>query len=106
MSPLLKTFLGKRILIVTTEGECLVATLEGFDKYTNLLLSNIFDSNDKLVSMAQVLRGSEIVLCGMPEDNDNPTLKLEGVPKLKNTKNKIADEYLIWEAVWKSQSKN
>lgn len=105
MSPLLKDFLGQRIVIITTEGQCLVATLEGFDKNTNMLISNVHSrSNDALVSMAQVLRGSEIVLCGLLVENEEPNLHT--VPTLKDTKNKIQDEYLIWEQVWEKQSES
>lgn len=103
MSPLLKDYLGQRIVIITTEGQCFVATLEGFDKNTNMLISNVRSrSNNALVSMAQVLRGSEVVLCGLLVENE--ALNLDTVPTLKDTKNKIQDEYLIWEQVWEKQA--
>lgn len=83
---------------MTTAGECLLATLEGFDKNTNVVVSDVVDRyTSKPVAMAQAVRGSEIVAMGPFEG------KLESadsLPRLKDTKNKIKDEYLIWEKVW------
>lgn len=104
MSPLLKDYLNKRIVIVTTEGETFVATLEGYDKNTNLVLSKVCSRfSNELITSVQLLRGSEIVVCGLleEEDGDQDKRKIDVVPKLKDTKNKIEDEYLIWESVWK-----
>ncbi|QLG71024.1 hypothetical protein HG535_0B00620 [Zygotorulaspora mrakii] len=105
MSPLLKDYLNRRIIVVKTDGEAFYATLEGFDKNTNLLLFNSRNLNDEPICMAQVLRGSEIVLCGLVEDDSNLTLKLNSASNIKDTRNKVTNEYLIWEAVWKKQLK-
>lgn len=103
MSPLLKDYLNQRIVIVTTDGDCYVATLEGFDKSVNLLISDVRRRSDgEMVSLALTLRGSEVVLCGLLT-SDHPE-KLGDLPTLRDTKNKIQDEYLIWEEVWKSSS--
>lgn len=86
-------------MIITTEGECYVATLEGYDKSVNLLLSNVRRrSDDQLLSIALTLRGSEVVVCGLLPDNEVEPLGEEVAP-LKDTKNKIKDEYMIWEKV-------
>lgn len=103
MSPLLKDYLGQRIVIITTEGDCYVATLEGYDKSVNLLLSNVRRrSDDELLSIALTLRGSEVVVCGLLSNNEVGKLG-EEVPALKDTKNKVQDEYLIWEEVLKAR---
>lgn len=103
MSPLLKDYLNQRIVIVTTDGDCYIATLEGYDKSVNLLISDVRRRSDgELVSIALTLRGSEVVLCGLLT-NDQPE-KLGPLPMLKDTKNKIPDEYLIWEEALKSSS--
>lgn len=91
MSPLLKQYLNKDIVVVTTAGEVMHVVLDGYDKYTNLVVKE----GDKI----RLLRGSEIVVCGLLED----AKALEGLPMdshvYKDTKNVIKDEYLIWEAV-------
>ncbi|CCE61101.1 hypothetical protein TPHA_0A00160 [Tetrapisispora phaffii CBS 4417] len=121
MSPLLKDYLNRRITIVTTEGRCIIAKLEGYDKNTNLVLSSVVDyfasaADDKGISI-QMLRGSEVVICGLLEDdlenNDNEEEavhenkkrkieEVEAVP-IKDTKNIIKDEHLIWEKVWEEK---
>lgn len=103
MSPLLKDYLGQRIVIVTTDGDCYVATLEGYDKSVNLLISDVRNrSNGELLSIALTLRGSEVVLCGLlPQDQVD---FIENLPMLKDTRNKIQDEYLIWEEKFKTSS--
>ncbi|QLQ81159.1 hypothetical protein HG537_0E05140 [Torulaspora globosa] len=103
MSPLLKDYLNQRIVIVTTDGDCYIATLEGYDKSVNLLISDVRRRCDgELVSIALTLRGSEVVLCGLLAE-DQPE-KLGPLPMLKDTKNKIPDEYLIWEEALKASS--
>lgn len=95
MSPLLKDYLHRSVLIVTTAGDCVVAILEGFDKNTNIVLSDVVDRYTlKSVAMVQTIRGSEIVVIG-PVDE----VPKDSVDRLKDTKNKIPNEHLIWEKV-------
>ncbi|AQZ17158.1 LSM8 (YJR022W) [Zygosaccharomyces parabailii] len=102
MSPLLKDYLNRRVLVITTAGECLLATLEGFDKNTNLIMSDVIDRCSlKPIAMAQAVRGSEIVTIGPFEGSLEPS---ETLPKLKDTRNRVKDEYLIWEKVWQKHS--
>ncbi|SCU91383.1 LADA_0F09626g1_1 [Lachancea dasiensis] len=107
MSPLLKDFLNKRIVVVTTEGQCVCATLEGFDKSTNLLLSEAQDriSGSHLAS-SYMVRGSQIVCCGLLEDGAAALGSEEtgaGVTALKDTRNIVEDEHLVWKRVWASR---
>ncbi|CCF58352.1 hypothetical protein KAFR_0E01990 [Kazachstania africana CBS 2517] len=107
MSPLLKEYLNKKVVIVTTEGQCVIGTLEGFDKSTNLLLSSVYERFAKpedITSQVQILRGSEVVLCGLYDDKADLFGGTGGnVPSLKDTKNKVKDEHLIWFKVGRSK---
>ncbi|CAR29554.1 hypothetical protein ZYGR_0AD02360 [Zygosaccharomyces rouxii] len=95
MSPLLKDYLHRRVLVITTAGDCIVATLEGFDKNTNVVISDVVDRCTlRPMAMAQAVRGSEIVAMGPIDDAPTGT-----VDPLKDTKNKIPNEHLIWEKV-------
>lgn len=108
MSPLLKDYLNKRIVIVTTEGQCIVATLEGFDKNTNLVLIDVHERYQETpVIKIQLLRGSEVVACGLLDDTyeEKADLTVEA-GHLKDTRNRIKDEYLVWEKVWIQQKAN
>lgn len=91
MSPILKDYLQKKVVLVTTEGEVMQVVLEGYDKYTNLVVIE--------QGKVRILRGSEVVLCGLLEE-DIPDL---GDVQCKNTKNKIEDEHLIWAKVWEQR---
>ncbi|SCU82502.1 LAME_0C01464g1_1 [Lachancea meyersii CBS 8951] len=103
MSPLLKDFLNKRIVVITTEGQCVCATLEGFDNSTNLLISQVKNrvSGEKIAS-SYVLRGNQVVCCGLLEDSANPELDLAslGVAPLKDTRNYVPNEHVVWQHVW------
>ncbi|CCC69750.1 hypothetical protein NCAS_0D01690 [Naumovozyma castellii] len=112
MSPLLKEYLNKKVVIITVEGQCFTANLEGFDKNTNLMLSNVRDRfNHELITSVQLLRGSEVVVCGLLEEIEEGKKDVEDsgviIPmvKLKDTKNRILNEHLIWEQVWKQKRK-
>lgn len=106
MSPLLKEYLYKKVVLVTTSGECLIATLEGFDKSTNLIVSKVYErfmGEDNILSEVQLLRGSEIVLCGLYEPSDvekarESRFALDGL-RINDTKNRITDEHIIWTKV-------
>lgn len=104
MSPLLKDFLNKRIVIITTEGQCVTATLEGFDKSTNLLLSNVRERvSGDVVASSYLMRGNQVVCCGLLEEAEGlgPDLTSDTVyTELKDTKNYVRDEHLIWQSVW------
>ncbi|KAL3230646.1 U6 snRNA-associated Sm-like protein LSm8 [Nakaseomyces bracarensis] len=90
MSPLLKEYLNQRVVLVTTEGEVLEVLLEGYDKYTNLV---VIDGGK-----VRLLRGSEVVLCGLlNEDIDTSNVRY------KDTKNKVEDEHLVWARVWEQR---
>ncbi|SCU79169.1 LAFA_0B01222g1_1 [Lachancea sp. 'fantastica'] len=103
MSPLLKEFLNKRVVVVTTEGQCVCATLEGFDNSTNLLISQVKDrvSGEKIAS-SYVLRGSQIVCCGLLENSADSDIELasQGVESLKDTRNYVPNEHVVWQKVW------
>lgn len=95
MSPLLKDYLHRRVLLITTAGDCILATLEGFDKNTNLVVSDVMDRCTlRPLAMAQAVRGSEIVAMGPIDEVPTDT-----VAALKDTRNKIRHEHLIWEKV-------
>ncbi|SMN20776.1 similar to Saccharomyces cerevisiae YJR022W LSM8 Lsm (Like Sm) protein [Maudiozyma saulgeensis] len=107
MSPLLKEYLNKKVVLVTTSGECFIATLEGFDKSTNLVVSNltnrfIDDDNTEsnILSHVQLMRGSEIVACGLYEPTDQETAGesryIVKAPTIHDTKNRVKDEHLVW----------
>lgn len=92
---------------MTTSGECFIATLEGFDKSTNLVVSNLthrFNNDSGLesnvLSHVQLMRGSEIVACGLYEPTDEETKQesryIVKAPTIHNTKNIVKDEHLIW----------
>lgn len=111
MSPLLKEYLNKRIVLITTNGESFVGTLEGFDKSTNLIVSNLtlrFQSNrSDIISSVQLLRGSEIVACGLYDPNESD-IELEKQRSMKDfpihdTKNKIMNEHIIWKKVYENK---
>lgn len=107
MSPLLKEYLHQRVVVVTTEGECFTATLEGFDRSTNLVLAEIRDrfagSEGPVLSHVQVLRGSEVVLVGLfepAEGQEEAQLEVSATAAaIHDTKNKVDNEHLIWKAV-------
>ncbi|CUS24554.1 LAQU0S17e01552g1_1 [Lachancea quebecensis] len=104
MSPLLKDFLNKRIVVVTTDGQCVKAVLEGFDKSTNLLLSDVQDRvSGDVVASSYLMRGNQVVCCGLLEEEPSlqPDFGAESViTQLKDTKNIVPDEHLIWQRVW------
>ena len=109
MSPILKEYLNKRIVIIKIDGECLIASLNGFDKNTNLFISDVFNRIGKeFICKAQLLRGSEIALVGLidAENDDNlAPIDKENVPMLKDTKNRVENEHVIWEKVYESKAK-
>ena len=109
MSPLLKEYLGRRVVLITTSGECYIATLEGFDRNTNLIVSNVCDRFDKsqgVLSHVQLFRGSEVVACGLyePDKNTDPLEGAIGVHPLRDTKNIIENEHVIWTKVFQQNS--
>ena len=110
MSPLLKEYLSRRVVLITTSGECYIATLEGFDRNTNLIVSDVcdrFDKSRRVLSSVQLFRGSEVVACGLYEpDKDTDPLEKEEeeairVHPLKDTKNIIENEHIIWTKVFR-----
>lgn len=111
MSPLLKEYLNKQIVLITTNGESYIGTLEGFDKSTNLIMSNVtlrFQSNrSDIVSSVQLLRGSEVVACGLYDPSEEE-IELERKRYLMNlpihdTRNKIINEHIIWKKVYENK---
>nr|5VSU_H Chain H, U6 snRNA-associated Sm-like protein LSm8 [Saccharomyces cerevisiae S288C] len=109
MSATLKDYLNKRVVIIKVDGECLIASLNGFDKNTNLFITNVFNRISKeFICKAQLLRGSEIALVGLIDaENDDSLAPIDEkkVPMLKDTKNKIENEHVIWEKVYESKTK-
>ena len=109
MSATLKDYLNKRVVIIKVDGECLIASLNGFDKNTNLFITNVFNRISKeFICKAQLLRGSEIALVGLIDaENDDSLAPIDEkkVPMLKDTKNKIENEHVIWEKVSESKTK-
>lgn len=117
MSPLLKDFLNKRVVVVTTDGQCFIALLEGFDKNTNLLLSDVRERfNHALVASSYLMRGTQVVCCGLLSEQGDLGFMLPSTPAsapssgqapttaLKDTKNRIPNEHQIWEKVWAAKT--
>ncbi|AET41208.1 U4/U6-U5 snRNP complex subunit LSM8 Ecym_7382 [Eremothecium cymbalariae DBVPG len=104
MSPLLKDFLNRQIVVITTEGDCFTATLEGYDKTTNLLLSNVKERlTGSKVAGSYLLQGSQIVCCGPLEGSEEIGQEhLREMVQLKNTKNMVEMEHIVWSKVWES----
>lgn len=104
MSPLLKTYINQRIVIITTEGKCLTARLLGFDKSINLVLSDVEERfTGTNIASGYFLQGSQVVCCGLiGENNDEPN---NNVSKLQDTKNFIEMEHEIWGRVWREKLK-
>lgn len=101
MSPLLKTYLNQKVIIITTEGTHIIGILIGYDKSINLA---ILGNNKEL----QIHRGSEIVSCALLDDSiDENKLQMEIAQfgTLPDTKNKIENEHLIWAKVWQLENK-
>ncbi|SCU79305.1 LAMI_0A08174g1_1 [Lachancea mirantina] len=110
MSPLLKDFLNTRVVVITTEGQCFVATLEGFDKNTNLVLSDVRDRvSQQEIASCYFLRGSQVVCCGPLDSGGKESVDLHDLGndrnslELRDTLNRVADEHLIWGKVWQSK---
>ncbi|AGO13460.1 AaceriACL125Cp [[Ashbya] aceris (nom. inval.)] len=104
MSPLLKDYLGRRVVVVTTDGRCLVATLEGFDKTTNLLLSDVRQrATGEGLASAFLLQGSQIVCCG-PLEGGEPEQVPSATP-LGDTRNVVAREHDIWARAWRARAR-
>ncbi|AMD18668.1 HBL234Cp [Eremothecium sinecaudum] len=102
MSPLLKDYLNQRVVIITTDGQCLLATLSGFDKSINLLLSDVKERfTQSSIAGAYVLQGSQVVCCGPFEDSGSDST--EEVAQLQNTKNIVDREHEIWKEVWRTE---
>ncbi|AAS51103.1 ACL125Cp [Eremothecium gossypii ATCC 10895] len=102
MSPLLKEYLGRRVVVVTTDGGCLVATLEGFDKTANLLLSDVRQrATGEGLAAAFLLQGSQIVCCG-PLEGGGPEQEPQAAA-LRDTRNVVAREHDIWARAWQAR---
>lgn len=101
--------MNKRVVIIKVDGECLIASLNGFDKNTNLFITDVFNRiNKEFICKAQLLRGSEIALVGLIEaesDDSLAPIDEEKVPVLKDTKNRIEHEHVVWEKVYESKTK-
>lgn len=95
MSPLLKTYLNQKVIVITVDGTLVVGTLIGYDKLVNLTIL----TDDKQL---HIYRGSEIVCCGLLDDSSD-TLQLQKqigqFGDLPDTRNKIQNEHLIWAKV-------
>ncbi|CCH62520.1 hypothetical protein TBLA_0H02350 [Henningerozyma blattae CBS 6284] len=83
---LLKDLLEQPVLVLTVEGDSICGSLDGFDKAGNVMVSNTHG--------LRVIRSSEVVFVAS-YDGD-----IKEFAHIKDTKNKIQDEYLIWEKVW------
>ncbi|CCK72981.1 U4/U6-U5 snRNP complex subunit LSM8 KNAG_0M01280 [Huiozyma naganishii CBS 8797] len=98
MSPLLKEYLNRDVVVVLTSGCVQQATLVGFDKNVNLLL---WTAGQHCV---RVLRGSEVVCVGLCPANTTATTGEtavdEGERYYADTKNNVPQEHLIWAQVW------
>lgn len=117
MSPLLKEYLNKKVIIITTDGHSIVGTLEGFDKSTNLFLSQVTnnyestlkDSTNGIIPI-QICRGSEIVCCGVvsmgeEEESEGNLANVSQWETVGTTKNIVKDEHLIWKKLWQQKNK-
>lgn len=87
MSPLLRPFLNARVVVVTVRGELLWGELEGFDLKGNIILVEAGGSTT-------LLRSSEIVYLADVKEGEEVA-----AVQLKDTKNYIPNEHLIWQRV-------
>ncbi|KAI5956304.1 lsm8 [Candida jiufengensis] len=97
----LKEFMGKKVHVITTDARYFEGVLEGFDRNTNIVLSNTIEriiytieeneENEEIPSGINIMRGNEIVCIGKIDDelyNETNWKKLKGSP-LKSTKNPL-----------------
>ncbi|CAK9441477.1 uncharacterized protein LODBEIA_P53450 [Lodderomyces beijingensis] len=95
----LKTFIGKKINVITTDARYFEGILEGFDKTTNIVLSNSVEriiykqgekeENEEIPSGVNIMRGNEIVCIGEIDESQSPDWsKVKGDP-LKSTNNPL-----------------
>ncbi|CCG24298.1 hypothetical protein CORT_0F00690 [Candida orthopsilosis Co 90-125] len=98
----LAPFVGKKVHVITTDARFFEGVLEGFDKNTNIILSNsieriiystqeIDETNEEIPSGVNIMRGNEIVCIGEIDDNLYAKvnwLEMRGSP-LKTTKNPL-----------------
>ncbi|KAI9713938.1 MAG: hypothetical protein M1820_000668 [Bogoriella megaspora] len=95
----LQSYIQKRIMVLTTDGNTMFGTLISCDQLTNLILQNttireIKTPGDPADSEARdegtiMLRGDEVAVCGLvDEEADSQTnwAKVKGEP-IRNTKN-------------------
>ncbi|KAI5949091.1 lsm8 [Candida theae] len=98
----LASFVGKKVHVITTDARFFEGVLEGFDKNTNIILSNSIEriiypahesdeTNEAIPSGVNILRGNEIVCIGEIDDVLHAKinwLEMKGSP-LKTTKNPL-----------------
>jgi U6 snRNA-associated Sm-like protein LSm8 len=96
----LRDFEGKKVVVITTDARSFVGTLEGYDKSTNILLSNCIEriiypeedeENQDVPLGLYMLRGGNVVCVGEIDadlDSKIEWLKVQG-NVLKDTKNPL-----------------
>ncbi|KAI5967181.1 lsm8 [Candida margitis] len=98
----LVSFVGKKVHVITTDARFFEGVLEGFDKNTNIILSNSIEriiytvkgsnqANEAIPSGVNIMRGNEIVCIGEIDDDTYSKINwmdMKGSP-LKTTKNPL-----------------
>ncbi|KAF1826549.1 Sm-like ribonucleo protein [Dissoconium aciculare CBS 342.82] len=97
----LNSYLNKKVLIITTEGNTFTGTLLCVDNVTNMALENAVqrfivpaDSEEESQDVPQMgtvmIRGDQIVICGLVDeelDRQIDVTKMRGEPILSTKKN-------------------
>ena len=86
----LADFVGKRVLVVATDGRLFVGRLLGFDLSTNLLLTEtdeivVGEATEVLPLGLFLLRGSSLVCCGLLDEEQYQAIDWTTVCTLQNT---------------------
>ncbi|RCK64779.1 U6 snRNA-associated Sm-like protein LSm8 [Candida viswanathii] len=100
----LKPFMGKKVHVITSDARFFEGILEGYDKSTNIILSNCIeriiyspddedaeDTNQEIPLGVYIMRGNEVVCIGEIDDELYGAINwqtLKGQP-LKSTKNPL-----------------
>ncbi|CAD1809368.1 LSM domain family protein [Candida parapsilosis] len=98
----LASFVGKKVHVITTDARFFEGILEGFDKNTNIILSNSIErlihstqesdeANEAIPSGVNIMRGNEIVCIGEIDEEVYTKINWETIKghPLKTTKNSL-----------------
>ncbi|KAG2734430.1 hypothetical protein G9P44_002436 [Scheffersomyces stipitis] len=95
----LKSFLEKKVRVITTDARLFEGTLSGFDKSTNIILNNCVEriiyseseneENEELPLGLYLLRGGTIVCIGEIDEESLVDWSTVKGDRLKGTKNPL-----------------